>query len=195
MTARWMAVLWMAAMSLPVWGQSQDRFAITERQVARTLSGRGMQIADEQVSLPTRVVATEPFPVLDILSIEPLSGRQSTEHSEVRSWVKLACHQPGECLPFYAVVSRPEGTMGRETDAARVSTAAVNASFKPSTGVTMHAGAHATLVMDDARSHVQVSVISLENGSVGHRIRVASPDHKQVYVAEVISASLLKGSY
>jgi hypothetical protein len=185
----------MAAMSLPVWGQSQDRFAITERQVARALAGRGMQVADEQVSLPTQVVATEPFPVLDILSVEPLSGRQPTAHSDVRSWVKLACHAPGACLPFYAVVSLPEGTTGRATGAAGVSTAAGNAAFKPSAGVIMHAGARATLVMDDDRSHIQVSVISLESGSVGHRIRVASPDHKQVYVAEVISASLLKGSY
>jgi flagella basal body P-ring formation protein FlgA len=59
----------------------------------------------------------------------------------------------------------------------------------------MRAGAHATLMMDDNRSHIQVTVISLENGVVGHRIRVASPDHKQVYVAEVVSSSLLKGSF
>jgi flagella basal body P-ring formation protein FlgA len=59
----------------------------------------------------------------------------------------------------------------------------------------MRAGAHATLVMDDARSHIQVAVISLENGIAGHRIRVASLDHKQVYVAEVVSANLLKRSF
>jgi len=50
-------------------------------------------------------------------------------------------------------------------------------------------------VMDDGRSHIQVAVISLENGIAGHRIRVASPDHKQIYVAEVVGANLLKRSY
>jgi flagella basal body P-ring formation protein FlgA len=59
----------------------------------------------------------------------------------------------------------------------------------------MPAGTHATLVIDDQRSHIQLSVISLENGIAGHRIRVASPDHKQFYVGEVVSARLLKGNF
>jgi flagella basal body P-ring formation protein FlgA len=49
--------------------------------------------------------------------------------------------------------------------------------------------------MDDDRAHIQIAVISLENGLAGHRIRVASPDHKQVYVAEVVNASLLRKSF
>jgi hypothetical protein len=61
--------------------------------------------------------------------------------------------------------------------------------------ITMRAGTHATLVMDDNRSHIQVAVISLENGLVGHRIHVASPDHKQTYVGEVVNARLLRGSF
>jgi flagella basal body P-ring formation protein FlgA len=67
--------------------------------------------------------------------------------------------------------------------------------LKPNVAITMRAGAHATLVMDDDRAHIQIAVISLENGLAGHRIRVASPDHKQVYVAEVVNASLLRKSF
>jgi flagella basal body P-ring formation protein FlgA len=59
----------------------------------------------------------------------------------------------------------------------------------------MRVGTHAMLEMDDQRSHVKVSVISLENGNAGDRIRVSSPDRKQVYTAEVIGANLLKRSY
>jgi hypothetical protein len=51
------------------------------------------------------------------------------------------------------------------------------------------------LVMDDDRSHIQIAVISLENGMTGHKIRVASPDHKQFYVAEVVNAHLLRRSF
>ena len=61
--------------------------------------------------------------------------------------------------------------------------------------ITMKAGTHATLMLDDQRSHIQVAVVSLENGIVGHRIHVASPDHKQTYVGEVVNARLLKGSF
>jgi flagella basal body P-ring formation protein FlgA len=59
----------------------------------------------------------------------------------------------------------------------------------------MRAGTHATLMMDDQRSQIQIAVISLENGMVGHRIHVASPDHKQTYVGEVVNARLLRGSF
>jgi flagella basal body P-ring formation protein FlgA len=67
--------------------------------------------------------------------------------------------------------------------------------LKSNTAIIMRTGAHATLVMDDARSHIQVTVISLENGIAGHRIHVASPDHKQVYVADVVSANLVRRSF
>jgi flagella basal body P-ring formation protein FlgA len=67
--------------------------------------------------------------------------------------------------------------------------------LKPNVAITMRAGARATLVMDDDRAHIQIAVISLENGIAGHWIRVASPDHKQVYVAEVVNASLLRKSF
>jgi hypothetical protein len=82
MRARWLSVLLMAAMSMPGWGQSQlqDRFALTAGQVARALSDRGMQTTEEQVSLLTQGGCDRAYPVLDILSVEPLGKgqRQST---------------------------------------------------------------------------------------------------------------------
>jgi hypothetical protein len=191
MGARWLLLLLMAATGLPGWGQSQlqERFALTAGQVAQALSDRGIPTTDVQVSLLARVVATKPHPVLDILSVEPFSQGQLSPHSRVRSRVKLACHLPGECLPFYAIVSGPESTARPATNTSDTST--LNAKSE----IIMRAGTRATLLMDDDRLHIQVAVISLENGMAGHRIRVSSPDHKQVYFGEVVSASLLKGSF
>ncbi len=176
--ARWAPILLLAAMGLTAWGQSpsQDRYALTPAQVARALSASGMQASAAQVSLSTRVVATERDPVLDVVSVQPLGKDRSAQR------VRLACHAQGQCLPFYAWVSGESGSV----------------SIRPSTGgseYTMRAGAHATLMMDDARAHIQVKVISLENGNAGKRIRVSSLDHKQIYFGEVVSASLLKGSF
>jgi hypothetical protein len=154
-----------------------------------------MQIGDQQVSLLANVVATEPYPVLDILSIEPPSDRLSGERSATHSYVKLACHLPGTCLPFYAVVSWPEEAVGRATNTSSASPAVKRAMLKPNVAITMRAGTHAILVMDDNRSHIQIVVVTLENGVAGHSIRVASPDHKQVYLAEVVSAHLLRRSF
>jgi hypothetical protein len=203
MTARWIPICFMAAMGVAGWGQSQpqEHFALTARQVARALSERGIQTADEQVSLLARVVATKPNPILDILSVATLGEGQFRE----RSRVKLACRLPGDCIPFYVIVSWPESAVGPATLASSTSPIVRNAVSHASpvvsnvllnaSDITMRVGAHATLVMDDHRSHIQVAVISLENGMAGHRIRVASPDHKQVYFGEVVNASLLKGSF
>jgi len=188
MRATWLSLLLMAATGIPGWGQSQsqERFALTAGQVAQALSGRGIPTTGEQVTLLARVVATHPHPVLDVLSVDPSGQGRPAPHSPARSQVKLACHLPGECLPFYAIVSWSQSTARPGTD-----TPALNAKSE----IIMRAGTRATLLMDDDRLHIQVAVISLENGMAGHRIRVTSPDHKQVYFGEVVSASLLKASF
>jgi hypothetical protein len=196
MRASWFSISLMAAISMPGLGQSQlqDRFALTAGQVARALSESGIQTTETQVSLLTRVVATESSPALDVLSVEPLSKQPMADHTRTRSRVKLACRQPGKCLPFYAIVTGSEPTAGSAATPSNASAVTGNMTVSPN-AITMRAGTRATLVMDDDRSHIQVAVISLESGMAGHRIRVSSPDHKQVYFGEVVSASLLKGSF
>jgi hypothetical protein len=193
MAPRWLPIVLMPAMCMPgrIQAQSPDHFALTALQVARALCERGIQTQAKQVSLLARVVATEPEPALDILSVETLGDTQPSPQSRV----KLACRLPGTCLPFYAIVNWPRGTGLPATIASSISPVVRNAPLDARTVFTMRAGTRATLVMDDDRSHIQVTVISLENGMAGHWIRVSSPDHKQVYFGEVVSPSLLKGSF
>lgn len=181
MKARWAPSLLMAAIGMPGRGQSPspDRFALTPAQVARALCASGQRTSADQVSLPAHVVANDPDPVLDVLSVDPPGKTQPTQPSRVR----LACHVAAQCLPFYALVS------GASSNPFHAAATPAKSEF------TMPAGTHAILVMDDARSHIQITVISLENGMAGHRIRVSSIDHKQVYIGEVVSPSLLKGSF
>ena len=197
MTARWIPFLLMAAMSVPErsQSQSQDRFALTAAQVALAISLSGMQTAPEHVSLLTRVVATEPAPVLDVLSVETLGKGPLAGNSGVRLRVKLACRLPGKCLPFYAIVGSPLSTAGPANIVSNAPPIFKNTGGNANSEITMRAGTHATLMMDDHRSQIQIAVISLENGMVGHRIHVASPDHKQTYVGEVVNARLLRGSF
>lgn len=199
MTIQWMPALLMVAMGLPGGVQSachaQGRFPLTAHMVAQTLRGNGIQTADEQVTLLARVVASKPLPVLDILSVEPLGDPSWGKRRDASVLVKLACHEPGACLPFYSIVSRPGATLESMPSARGVSPAAGYSALKSQNRIIMRPGTHAMLVMDDARMHVQVEVISLESGIAGHKIRVESPDHKKIYVAEVVSANLLKRSF
>lgn len=199
MTTRLLPALLMMAMGLPGCTQAQSqlqrRFPLTAHQVAQALSGNGIQTMDEQVVLLANVVATESAPMLDILSVQPVGDRALDKHRELQFLVKLGCRLPGTCLPFYSILSKPEGSVDSTPVAHASSVVIGDAALKPNTGIVIRAGAHATLVMDDARSHIQITVISLENGIAGHTIHVASPDHKQVYTAEVVSANLVKRSF
>jgi hypothetical protein len=197
MTERWMPVLFIVATSLHGWGQSQPRprFALTVQQIAQTLSEKGIQTSDQQVTMLARVVATERNPALDVLSVELLDDRSAGQVAETRFRVKMACHLSGRCLPFYAVVRWPEGTAGHKGNSSSAVRIPGNLVLKQNAPFTIRSGAHATLVMDDERAHIKVTVVTLENGMAGQKIRVASPNHKQVYVAEVVSANLLKRSF
>jgi hypothetical protein len=197
MTARWKPALFMVAISLCGWGQSQprQRFALTVRQVAQTLTDKGIRTTDQEVSLLAKVVATEPNPALDVLSVDPLGDQSAGEHAETRFRIRMACHLPGRCLPFYALVKWPEGVVEHADGSSTASIASGILAPKRSGDFTIRSGDYATLVMDDQRARIRVSVVSLENGVIGQKIRVASPDHKQKYVAEVVGASLLKRSF
>jgi hypothetical protein len=194
MIVKWMPVVLIVATSVCGWGQSQmkQRYALTAKQVAQNLSSKGVQPTSVQVLLLARVVATEPDPALDVLSVGPL-GEQSGEHFRAtRFLVKMACHLPGRCLPFYAVVSPTEASAGHAMNS---SGPLEGLAVKQNSEFTIRTGMHATLVMDEEHAHIEVAVVSLENGVTGQKIRVASPDHKQIYVAEVVSTNLLKRSF
>jgi hypothetical protein len=186
MSARASLLFLIAAGIAPALAQSPDRLPITADQVVRALAGSGIAATAANVSLPPRVVAAVPDPVLNVISIELPAQRPPADHSSAYARVRLACALPTQCLPFYALVSWSRAT--RLVPSANV-TVIAKKSF------TMRAGAQATLILDDQRSHIQLAVVSLENGMAGQRIRVASPDRKQFYLGEVINANLLRGTF
>jgi len=195
MTAKYLAIVLVVAAGLPfgAQGQSQQRFAVSGVEIAQALSDQGIRISDDQVSLLARVVATDAHPQLDILSVAPFGVLSNTKHSEAQSLVKLGCRRPGACLPFYVFVKEEKG--GSVSGPAGTPLASPKLRAGKNAAITIRSGTHAVLLMDDSRSHVQMAVISLEDGSAGDRIRVASPDRKQILTAEVIGANLLKRSY
>jgi hypothetical protein len=178
---------------------TQQRYEITTAQVAQALANKGIRTAGLQVSLLAKVVANEPNPELDVLSVEPLGVRRSVEHAASSYMVKVGCHADNKCLPFYAVASlnpsMNQGPAGTQTSLPSATIAAASTSLKANNAVTIRAGAHAVLVMHDGNAQIEVAVVSLENGVAGHTIHVASPDHKQVYLAEVVSATVLTRSF
>lgn len=153
---------------------------ITADQVARTLSSVGMSVKQEQVILPTDIVATTNAPTLKVVSTELWGDHQLK--------IRMSCIKPEECLPFFVTV--------RESQPQTVPPSTSTAIFRvksDSNSIVMHIGSRETLLLEGGHVHIQMSVVCLENGAVGQTIRVTSLNHKQTYLAEVSSNHVLRG--
>jgi hypothetical protein len=188
----------MIAMTSPILSQQQRqiRYELAEEQIVAAvrleLIKGGVEVMDDEISLPARIVATEPAPMFEINSVEKVSGYGFEGRTVTRSKIKLSCRVTAACLPFYAIVSW-KGT-ARELSAKKFMPSNLEV-LEPKSKVTMAAGTPATLVMGDENMHIQLKVVSLESGARGELIRVASPDHKTIYVAEIVSANLVRGKF
>lgn len=132
--------------------------------------------------------------------IELLSGTHNARESErVRvvsvtdstagtAKVKLRCPDNHDCLPFYVLVH----------SLARTGVGSARMAAPPVVGAgsaqnVIRGGDRATLVLESPDSRMSFPVICLQSGALGQTIRVASPNRRQVFDAEVIASGLLKG--
>jgi hypothetical protein len=177
MVCAWVAL---AAAQLPAEGVPAGVHPITSTMLVSTLAHEGVPSIEGDVSVPAGVVARAAAPNFVVLSIEHVAGASD------RYWVKIGCRDAGDCIPFFAsVVSATPLTCGVR----QVTGVQVAAARAP----VMHAGDHARLVIRRERSVIEMSVVALESGSIGQSIRIATPDYKQVFHGEVVSATRLEG--
>jgi hypothetical protein len=180
------AVALSVAMALPA-AAAPGSAAITTEQVAAAISGAGMNVSPEQVTLLTAVVSKSGTPTLSVQSIEPWGDR--------RMKVRLGCVNQQECLPFYVSIHRDQtiGTTSAtaQSDQAPIMTSHSNRDPKP---FAVRAGSRATLLLDGGHVHIRLSVVCLESGATGQKIRVETKDPHQTYVAEVVDGGVLRGS-
>jgi hypothetical protein len=174
-------VVWVAA-TLPAASQS-NRFSITRDQVANAIDGAGLQVSAGQVTLLSNIVSATGKPALKVESIQKWGDR--------KMMVRLECASPGECLPFIVAV-RLSGA-AQERLALAPQSEPVSFSAKPRESDTIRAGSTAVLFLEGPHVHIQLSVVCLENGSIGQRIRVATRDRRLTFIAEILGDSTLRG--
>jgi hypothetical protein len=148
--------------------------------ILKALAQHGFETDPTHVSLLGSVTASDADPLFEVRSVQPLGDGGTSS-------VKFSCLQPSFCLPFYALV-RASSLMSAQS-----SSLTIEAATK--LPVIMRTGARATLLMDDGRASLQIAVISLGNGALGHIIRVRTPDRKRTYSAEVLNANTLEARF
>jgi hypothetical protein len=183
-----------------------QRAAIRLEDVVAALNLAKLPLENAEVKLMAQNTAAIEAPRLEVRAVEPWGDRDAR--------VRLGCEAHEQCLPFYVAVHWVDATLARAAlHAATVlpahSAPATSAKHEPAAvpgpaatvianaadaEIHVHAGSHATLLIDGERLHIRLPVICLENGAPGRTIRVTALDHKQTYRAEVVDSTLLKGT-
>jgi len=177
------ALLLSAAMALPAVAASA-RNTITAEQVAAAINGAGMKVSADQVVLLADVMATNSAPKLKVESMERWGDHQMK--------FRLDCVKAGECLPFFVAVRWSQAEPVPSVFADHSSTA-ISLAKPDSNSFIVRAGSPAVLLLEGDHIHIQLPVVCLQNGAIGQTIRVASPDHRQTYMAAVGEDAVLRG--
>jgi len=167
-----------AAVAVPG-AAASSRASITAAQVANAITGSGMKVSAQQVTLLADVVASTSNPILQVDSVEPWGDH--------RLRVRLSCASSDQCVPFLVAV--------HWGDEDAVQPAALTSNLRPAANVSksnqpvVHPGSPAVLLLDTDHVHIRISVICLENGAPGQTIRVETKDHTQTFSAQVQDGS------
>ena len=161
------------------------RYTISTEQISIAISDAGMPVSPAQVKLLTQVRAATDAPRLKVESIQRLGNNAAI--------VRLGCGDSAQCLPFFV---KAELNQNARSEATQLSIVQVlpNPPRASSEQPVIRAGAQAVLLLESERVHIRIPVVCLENGAPGQRIRVRASGNRQVYVAEVVGATSLKGS-
>ena len=168
------------------------RFAIEASQVTRAMEEASLPTGGVDVKLAASFTSSTPNATVKVDTVSSIGAHG------VR--MRLSCSDHTQCLPFFAVATFPDAVDTSKLHGVKTSQPAIVKqadtrvkSAPASDTASVRAGASVTLELDEERIHIRLDAICLQGGTAGNRVRVSSLDHKQIYVAQVITPTLLKG--
>lgn len=168
-----------AACAATVATADSGRVAVSREQIADAMQSAGLTAAPAQLQLLSNVTS---------LPGAKLRVAKVTKQSSETALAELSC-AARRCLPFYVLV---HDTQLEHNHAAfpRSSTNGTSAAVRP----LIVRGTPVTLLMEGANSRIILPVVSLEGGRQGEIIKVASPDRKRTYRAEIVSNTTVRST-
>ncbi|MGA9527455.1 MAG: flagella basal body P-ring formation protein FlgA [Terriglobales bacterium] len=160
--------------------EPRGRISISHEVIANAVRLAGTEVTPEQVHVLSNVTARAGA----ILRVKSVAGA-----ADGKLLAKMACRNANDCLPFYVLVDEPRNVSNGANKAHSAPTLA-----KAQEHPLVARGQPVTLVIDKTDSRIRLSVICLEGGLAGQTIRVASPDRKRIYTAEVINSTVVRSA-
>ena len=196
-----------AGVAAPAQLRVRGRFAVTqaaaEKAIAESLFHEDTAVPGVEVHLLTEVVASLAAAPLDVTGVKQVRPDEAGTGHAAKLLVRFSCRVRSVCVPFYGAVTVPADVALRADTMLLGSAAAAKTPGTPRTvsivkhqvAPALRRGTHATLVLDDGRSRVELQVIALSDAKVGESVRVASLDRRHVYTARTVSAAELRGEF
>ena len=178
--------------TIPAAHAQAPRFSVTSEQVVAAMQGHSWRTEGVRVTLPAAITAAVADPKLGVAMASMLTAHEAR--------LRIVCRVPAACLPFYATATWPESveSVAPPSDGSagigERKTPASAADANESSAGRLRAGTSVTLLLEGERVHIQMQVVSLQGGTTGDKVRVATRDRKQTYVAEIVNPTLLRGS-
>lgn len=180
----WLAALCMFSYAGTGVQESSGRTAVSREQVADAMQSAGIEARADQVQVLAHVTAS-PGATLRVA--------RKVRKSSNSVLAELVCGQPRECLPFYALIHYNTDPTP-VTKLTESSPSPVSARSEVKRHPLVGRGQPVTLIIENADFRIVLSAICLEAGLHGQTIRVASPDRKRFYTAEVVSNKIVRST-
>ena len=174
-----MVVLCTVACAAPITPVTSERIKVSRERIVEAMQAAGFETSPAQLELLSNVTSTSGA------SLRVAKVRQESAGTML---AQLNC-QERQCLPFYVLVH------GAYIENNTVTTASRTASGNRTEARPLIArGKPLTLIIETTSLRIVLPAVSMEGGIQGQVIRVSSPDHKQVYRAEVVSDTTVRGT-
>jgi hypothetical protein len=177
----WCALIFAASLPVAMSQTDAARSVVSTRQVVDAMAAVGIAVNLNQIDILSGSSGTRENANMRVVSV--------TTQNVGGLKVKLRCQDNQECLPFYVLV---HGLNGANLSSTIARSTPVTKASSPQN--VIRGGDRATLILESPDSRMSLPVICLQGGVRGQTIRVASPDHRQLFNAEVIAPGILKGS-
>jgi flagellar basal body P-ring formation chaperone FlgA len=156
-------------------------------RIVETLHRAGVEAAAGEVEFVGSVPASAPDVPLRI------TGWRKLNRDTV--WVKLTCQHSQDCLPFFVLLHPADRASIASFSAIPTVSTPVGSMKKIRKSALIRAGSHATLVLRSGATWIRTSVICLDSGERGSRIRVRNLATKRILAAEIVDRGLVQASF
>ena len=168
-----------AVLSAATIATAAERVLVSREQIIDAMQSAGLTTTAAQLQLLSNVTSL-PGATLRVAKV--------TKQSPETALAELDC-TARQCLPFYVLLHDTQPLTGHAI-LDRKTAKSLSDAERP----LIARGKPVTLLIEGANSRIVLPVVSLECGRQGEIIKVASPDRKRIYRAEVMSGMTVRST-